>query len=73
MSWHVDGTGGLTYEQTDERSVDDRSKKQVGFFFVIFYGQKYNSGDWIEQKREERRHHFPYSNERVIVEKYPPK
>ena len=48
MSWHMDGTGGLTYEQTDERSVDDRSKKQVGFFFVIFYGQKYNSGDWIE-------------------------
>lgn len=49
MSWHVDRTGGLTDEQTDERSVDDRSKKQVGiFFFVIFYGQKYNSGDWIE-------------------------
>ena len=48
MSWHVDGTGGLTDEQTDERSGDDRSKKQVGIFLVIFYGRKYNSGDWIE-------------------------
>lgn len=37
MSWHVDGTGGLTDEQNDERSVDDRSKKQVGIFFLLFF------------------------------------
>ena len=54
MSWHVDGTGGLTDEQTDERSVDDRSKKQVGIFFLLFFMVK-NTILAIELNRKERK------------------
>ena len=54
MSWHVDGTGGLTDEQTDKRSVDDRSKKQVGIFFLLFFMVK-NTILPIELNRKERK------------------
>lgn len=50
----MDGTGGLTDEQTDERSVDDRSKKQVGIFFLLFFMVK-NTILAIELNRKERK------------------
>lgn len=50
----MDRTGGLTDEQTDERSVDDRSKKQVGIFFLLFFMVK-NTILAIELNRKERK------------------
>lgn len=50
----MDGTGGLTDEQTDKRSVDDRSKKQVGIFFLLFFMVK-NTILPIELNRKERK------------------
>lgn len=50
----MDGTGGLTDEQTDERSVDDRSKRQVGIFFCYFFMVK-KTILAIELNRKERK------------------
>ena len=65
----MDWTGGLTDEQTDERSVDDRSKKQVGIFFGYFLWSKIQ---FWRLNRKERKGDIVF-HERVIVEKYPPK
>lgn len=50
----MDRTGGLTDEQTDERSVDDRSKRQVGIFFCYFFMVK-KTILAIELNRKERK------------------
>ena len=44
----------MTDEQTDERSVDDRSKKQVGIFLLLFFMVK-NTILAIELNRKERK------------------